>query len=73
MLDTIDYFKNRDGANNAYATLKEILLNDLIEGALLSSLNFNPGVVLPEDSMLKIFGDILDALILRIFSDDNSF
>lgn len=73
MLDTIDYFKNRDGANNAYATLKEILLNDLIEGALLSSLNFNPGAFFPEDSMLKIFGDILDALILRIFSDDNSF
>ena len=71
--DTIDFFKNRDGGEKTFNHLKDILINDLIEDFLLSSLDFRPGTVFPEDSMLAAVGIIITAIMDAIFPGNQSF
>ncbi len=73
MLDVIDYFRNRDGGEKTFNHLKDLLINDLIEDTILSSLEFHPGTVFPKDSMLAVVGIIIDAIMNALFPNNQSF
>jgi 3',5'-cyclic AMP phosphodiesterase CpdA len=73
MQDTLDFFRNRDGAGVAYQTIKDVLINDLIQGSILNVLNFNPGTLFPQGSFGAVMGKILDAVIGFIFPNDRTF
>ncbi|HOO25707.1 MAG TPA: metallophosphoesterase family protein, partial [Clostridiales bacterium] len=71
--DAIDFYKNRDGGEKTFKLLKDILINDLVEGAILSSLDFHPATVFPPESILAVLGLIIDALMNTFFPTDQSF
>ncbi|MEI6580030.1 MAG: metallophosphoesterase family protein, partial [Eubacteriales bacterium] len=73
MQDVMDFFENRNGANDVYTILKDILVNDIIENSLFSVLKFNPGTLFPDGCFGQILGDILDGLIDALFPKDQTY
>ena len=71
--DVIDFFRNRDGAQTTYQTIKDVLLNDIIQSSILNVLNFNPGTLFPNGSFAAVMGDVLDAILTFLFPNDRTF
>lgn len=71
--DTIDYFRNRGGAEAFYHVLKDVAIHDIIEDSVLAVLDFNPGTLLPKDTALYVVGVFLDLLIEAVFPQDSSY
>lgn len=71
--DTIDYFRNRGGAEAFYHVLKDVVINDILEDSILGVLDFNPGTLLPKDTALYVVGVFLDLLVEAVFPHDSSY
>ncbi len=71
--DVLDFFKNRNGAKAFYDTVIDVVLDDLIQGEILTTLDFNPGTLFPEDSVVKMIGVFLTAVIDAVFGGNNSY
>ena len=73
MNDVLDYFENRDGAKELINFLIDTLLNDVIEGEILSTLQFNPGKLFPAGSVTSPIGVVTDIIMQIIFRGNPSY
>lgn len=71
--DFIDYFRNGQGANDLFDILYDLLLNDLIQGTLLSNLSLNIKFLFPPGTLGHIPATLLDAVLGIVFKGDKSF
>ena len=65
--DVIDFYRNRDGAEKTYQLIKDVLINDIIEDAVLGVINLNPGTLFPDGTITAIMGDILEGILTCLF------
>ncbi len=70
--DTLDKFDSGETTEQFFNLLIEVLLNDLIEDELLSTINFNISSFFPEGSAFRIFGLLLDRIVSMLLGYDNS-
>ena len=73
MNDVLDYFENRDGAKELINFLIDTLLNDVVEGEILSTLQFNPGKLFPAGSVTSPIGVMTDIFMNIIFRGNPSY
>ena len=73
MNDVLDYFENRDGAKELINFLIDTLLNDVVEGEILSTLQFNPGKLFPAGSVTSPIGVVTDIIMQIIFRGNPSY
>lgn len=73
MQDALDYLENRDGMKDLFNLLLDVLLDDIIEDELLSTLKFNPGKLFPEGSVTSPIGVILDIFMNIVYAGDPSY
>ena len=73
MNDVLDYFENRDGAKEFLNFLIDTLLDDVIEGEILSTLQFNPGKLFPAGSVTSPIGVVTDIIMQIIFRGNPSY
>ena len=73
MNDVLDYFENRDGAKEFLNFLIDTLLDDVIEGEILSTLKFNPGKLFPAGSVTSPMGVMTDIFMNIIFRGNPSY
>ena len=73
MNDVLDYFENRNGAEELFNFLLDVVINDVLEDEILSTLKFNPGKIFPEGSVTSPIGVMTDIFMQVIFRGDTSY
>ncbi|MGN0635333.1 MAG: metallophosphoesterase [Acutalibacteraceae bacterium] len=73
MADVLDYFENRQGANDLFDFLYDLLLNDLLQDTLLGSLDFNIDTLFPSGTLGHCTFSMLDTFLTLIFRGDKSY
>ena len=73
MNDVLDYFENRNGAEELFNFLLDTIINDVLEDEILSTLKFNPGKLFPEGSVTSPIGVMTDIFMQIIFRGDTSY
>ncbi|MBQ4337906.1 MAG: metallophosphoesterase [Clostridia bacterium] len=73
MLDVLEGFESGELAEKLFNLLREVLVDDLILGEILGSLEFNPGELFPEGSMLRVLGLILQGVTEALLGGNNSY
>ena len=53
--------------------LVNTILHDLLEDEILANLEFNPGELFPDGSLLAVLGDVLQGVTETLLGGDNSF
>lgn len=53
--------------------LLDILLHDLVEDEILGTLEFNPGELFPDGTMLAVVGNVVQGITETLLGGDNSF
>lgn len=73
MLDVLDYFENRQGANDLFDFLYDLLLNELLQDTLLGNLDFNIDTLFPSGTLGHCTFSMLDTFLTLIFRGDKSY
>ncbi len=71
--DALDGFDSGVLAEEFFNCLRKVVVNELVENEILSNLNFNPGLLFPEGSALRIIGRLLEDIVSLIAGENNSF
>ena len=73
MMDVLDYFENRQGANALFDFLYDLLLNDLVQDTLLGNLDFNIDTLFPSGTLGHCTFSMLDTFLTLVFRGDKSY
>ncbi len=73
VLDVLEGFESGELAEKLFNLLREVLVDDLILGEILGSLEFNPGELFPKGSLFRVFGLILQGITEVLLGGDNSY
>lgn len=70
--DAIDAFDSGELTQEFFELLIDTILKDLLEGEILSNIDFNPGELFPEGTMFALFGKIIQCFTEKALGGDNS-
>ncbi|MCR5150376.1 MAG: metallophosphoesterase [Clostridiales bacterium] len=71
--DTLDRFESGENAEKVFNVLIDVVVNDLVRNEILSSINFNPGELFPEDSAFTFIGRLIQSASEKLLSNNNTF
>lgn len=71
--DILDAFDSGYLTEDLFNLLREVVVNDLLQNEILSTLDFNPGKLFPEWQMFYILGRVLQGTTELLLGGDNSF
>ncbi len=71
--NVLDRFYSGELAQEFFNLLRKILVTDLIQGEILSTLEFNPGELFPNGNIFYVLGRILQGVTETLLGGNNSF
>lgn len=71
--DILDAFDSGYLTEDLFNLLREVVVTDLLQNEILSTLDFNPGELFPEWQMFYILGRVLQGTTELLLGGDNSF
>lgn len=71
--DILEGFDSGVLTEKFFNLLREVVINDLVEDEILSSLDFNPGELFPTGSLFAVLGKLLQGITNTLLGGDNSF
>ena len=71
--DVLNRFYSGELAQEIFNLLRKIVVTDLVQGEILSTLKFNPGELFPNGNIFYVFGRILQGITEVLLGGDNSF
>ncbi len=70
--DVLAKFESGELAKEFFALLRETVVEDLVKNEILANIDFNPGELFPDGTLLALTGDILQAVSTALLGGDNS-
>ncbi len=71
--DILEGFDSGVLTEKFFNLLREVVINDLVEGEILSNLDFNPGALFPPKTLFAVLGKLLQSVTNTLLGGDNSF